>query len=131
MAPVAGSGDPVERIGFATEVLLREVLAHQAAVRALIAASVTRPAMAGVRPGRRIGLIDEALRPLNATMAARRPAEFEQLKRGLSIVVSAEALFTLTDLLGLAPDAAIASAAATARSLTAAAIAAAGPEPAA
>jgi AcrR family transcriptional regulator len=127
MAPVAGSGDPVERIGFATEVLLREVLAHQAAVRALIAASVTRPGMAGVRPGRRIGLIDEALRPLNATMAVRQPAEFEQLKRGLSIVVSAEALFTLTDLLGLAPDAAIASAAATARSLTAAAIATATP----
>jgi len=128
MAPVAGSDDPVERIGFATEVLLREVLGHQAAVRALIAASVTRPAMAGVRPGRRIGLIDEALRPLNATMAARRPAEFEQLKRGLSIVVSAEALFTLTDLLGLAPEAAIASAAATARSLTAAALAPAGPQ---
>lgn len=125
MAPVAGSSDPVERVGFATEVLLREVLAHQAAVRALIAASVTRPAMAGVRPGRRIGLIDEALRPLNATMAVRQPAEFEQLKRGLSIVVSAEALFTLTDLLGLGPDEAIATAAATARSLTAAAIAAA------
>jgi AcrR family transcriptional regulator len=127
MAPVAGSDDPVERIGFATEVLLREVLRHQAAVRALIAASVTKPDTAGVRPGRRIGLIDEALRPLNATMALRRPAEFEQLKRGLSIVVSAEALFSLTDLLGLAPEAAIASAAATARSLTAAAIASAAP----
>ena len=127
MAPVAGSGDPVERIGFATEVLLREVLAQQAAVRALIAASVARPAMAGVRPGRRIGLIDEALRPLDTTMAVRSPEEFEQLKRGLSIVVSAEALFTLTDLLGLGPEAAIASAVATARSLTAAAIAAAAP----
>jgi AcrR family transcriptional regulator len=127
MAPMAGSDDPVERIGFATEVLLREVLGHQAAVRALIAASVTRPAAAGVRPGRRIGLIDEALRPLNATMAQLRPAEFAQLKRGLAIVVSAEALFSLTDLLGLAPEAAVASAAATARSLTAAAIASAAP----
>jgi AcrR family transcriptional regulator len=124
MAPVAGSGDPVERIGFATEVLLREVLAHQGAVRALIAASITRPAAAGVRPGRRIGLIDEALRPLNATMAVRRPAQFEQLKRGLAVVVSAEALFTLTDLVGLAPEEAVASAVRTARSLTAAAIAA-------
>jgi AcrR family transcriptional regulator len=123
MAPMADSGDPVERVGFATEVLLREVLAHQAAVRALIAASVTRPDAPGVRPGRRIGLIDEALRPLNETMALRRPADFEQLKRGLAIVVSAEALFTLTDLLGLPPETAIASTAATARSLTAAAIA--------
>ena len=129
MAPVAGSDDPVERIGFATEVLLREVLSHQAAVRALIAASVTKPAAAGVRPGRRIGLIDEALRPLSATMAVRRPAEFEQLKRGLAVVVSAEALFSLTDLLGLAPEAAIASAAATARALTAAAIASARAQP--
>ena len=60
MAPIAGSSDPVERIGFATEVLLREVLSHQAAVRALIAASVIRSDAAGVRPGRRIGLIDEA-----------------------------------------------------------------------
>jgi AcrR family transcriptional regulator len=127
MAPAASSRDPVERIAFATELLLREVLAHQAAVRALIAASVARPAMAGVRPGRRIGLIDEALRPLNATMAVRQPAEFEQLKRGLSIVVSAEALFTLTDLLGLAPEAAVASAVATARSLTTAAITATSP----
>jgi AcrR family transcriptional regulator len=124
MAPAAGSADPVERIGFATEVLLREVLAHQGAVRALIAASITRPAAAGVRPGRRIGLIDEALRPLNATMAVRRPAQFEQLKRGLAVVVSAEALFTLTDLVGLAPEEAVASAVRTARSLTAAAIAA-------
>jgi AcrR family transcriptional regulator len=124
MAPAAGSADPVERIGFATEVLLREVLAHQGAVRALIAASITRPAAAGVRPGRRIGLIDEALRPLNATMAVRRPAQFEQLKRGLAVVVSAEALFTLTDLVGLAPEEAVARAVRTARSLTAAAIAA-------
>ena len=49
MAPIAGSDDPVERIGFATEALLREVLRHQAAARALIAASVTKPDAAGVR----------------------------------------------------------------------------------
>ena len=55
-------------------------------------------------------------------MAVRQPARFEQLKRGLAVVVSAEALFTLTDLCGLAPDTAIASAAETARALTAAAI---------
>jgi AcrR family transcriptional regulator len=122
MEPVAGSDDPVERIGFATEVLLREVLAYQGAVRAMISASVTKPSAAPGRPGRRFGLIDEALRPLNATMAARQPRQFEQLRRGLAVVVSAEALFTLTDLYGLTPEAAIASAAQTARSLTAAAL---------
>jgi AcrR family transcriptional regulator len=121
MAPVAHSTDPVERIGFACEVLLREVLEYQGAVRAMIAAAVTRPG-AVARPGRRFGLIDEALRPLEATMAARQPARFEQLKRGLAVVVSAETLFTLTDLCGLTPELAIASAIETARSLTAAAI---------
>ena len=123
MAPVARSDDPVERVGFAAEFLLREVLAHQGAVRAMISASITRPADV-VRPGRRFGLIDEALRPLDDTMAVRQPEQFEQLKRGLAVVVSAEALFTLTDLCGLAPEEAIASAAATARSLTAAAVSA-------
>ena len=125
MEPVAESDDPVERIGFATEVLLREVLAHQGAVRAMISASITKPSAAALRPGRRFGLIDEALRPLNATMAVRQPAQFEQLKRGLAIVVSAETLFILTDLCGLTPEAAIASAVQTARTLTAAALSAA------
>ena len=125
MAPVARSGDPVERIGFAAEFLLREVLAYQGAVRVMIAASITKPPVTALRPGRRFGLIDEALRPLNETMAVRHPRQFEQLKRGLAVVISAEALFTLTDLYGLAPEEAIASAAATARAVTAAAISAA------
>lgn len=121
MAPIAHSDDPVERIGFATEVLLREVLAYQGAVRAMISAAITKPGVVA-RPGRRFGLIDEALRPLQGTMADRQPARFAQLKRGLAVVVSAETLFTLTDLCGLTPELAIASAIETARSLTAAAI---------
>jgi AcrR family transcriptional regulator len=120
MRPVAGSADPVERIRFATEALLREVLEYQGAVRAMIAAAITKPS-AGLRPARRLALIDEALRPLNDTMAIRDPAGFEQLKRGLAVVVSADALFTLTDLCGLAPEAADASAVETARALTASA----------
>jgi AcrR family transcriptional regulator len=121
MAPVGHSEDPVERIGFATEILLREVLAYQPAVRAMVAASVTRPG-AVHRPERRFGLIDEALRPLEDTMAVQQPARFAQLKRGLAVVVSAETLFTLTDQCGLTAELAIASAIETARSLTAAAI---------
>jgi AcrR family transcriptional regulator len=121
MAPVARSKDPVERIGFATEILLREVLAYQGAVRAMLAAALTKPAMAQ-RTGRRFRLIDEALRPLEDSMAVQQPARFAQLKRGLTVVVSAETLFTLTDVCGLTPELAIASAIETARSLTAAAI---------
>jgi hypothetical protein len=67
-------------------------------------------------------LIDEALRPLEASMAVRQPARFEQLKRGLAVVLSAETLFTLTDLCGLTPELAIASAIETARALTVATI---------
>jgi AcrR family transcriptional regulator len=121
MAPIARSDDAVERIGFATEVLLREVLAYQGAVRAMISAAIIKPGVVS-RPGRRFGLIDEALRPLEATMAVQQPARFAQLKRGLAVVVSAETLFTLTDLCGLTPELAIASAIETARSLVAAAI---------
>lgn len=118
LAPVAHSDDPVERVGYAAEVLLRGVLARQSAVRATIAGSITRPEVAAGRPGHRFGLIDEALAPL-----ARRadPAAVEQLRRDLAVVMSAEALFILTDLYGLAPDEAVASAVRTARTLTAAA----------
>jgi AcrR family transcriptional regulator len=121
LAGMAHSDDPVERIGYATEVLLRQVLAYERAVRAMIASAVTRPDIARL-PGRRFGLINEALRPLEDTMAVQQPARFEQLKRGLAVVLSAETLFTLTDLCGLTPELAIASAIETARSLTAAAI---------
>lgn len=116
LASVADSGDPVERVGCAAEALLRHVLLYQGAVRAMIAATITRPDEAVARPGHRFGLIDEALRPLAAGTAG-----LAQLKRDLAVVISAEALFTLTDLCGLSPEDAVASAVHTARTLTQAA----------
>src|ERR1700723_447755 len=64
LAPVAGSDDPVERVGYAAEVLFTGILARQSAVRAMIAASITRPDVATQRPGHRFALIDHALAPL-------------------------------------------------------------------
>jgi AcrR family transcriptional regulator len=122
LAPVADSADPVERIAFACEFLLRGVLAYQGAVRAMIAATITRPELAPVRPGLRFGLIDQALAPLEGTLTATDPAGLAQLKRDLAAVVSAEALFVLTDLAGLAPDDAIASLVRTATTITKAAL---------
>jgi AcrR family transcriptional regulator len=123
LRPVAHVDDPVERIACATEVLLRGVHAYQGSVRAMISASITRPAAATLRPGKRFGLIDEALVPF----AARADqAVVAQLKRDLAIVVSAEAFFNLTDLCGLTPEDAIASVVHTATTLTAAAVATAG-----
>ncbi|WP_055610182.1 TetR/AcrR family transcriptional regulator [Streptomyces phaeochromogenes] len=122
LAPVADSYDPVERVAFACEFLLRGIHTRQGSVRAMIAATITRPETVTTRPGIRFGLIDHALLPLEGTLGATDPDAFAQLKRDLAVVVSAEAFFTLTDLCGLAPDEAIASAVRTATTLTEAAV---------
>ena len=118
LAPVEASPDPAERVAFACEFLLRGVRAYQGSVRAAISHTITDPATARDRPGLRFGLIDHALAPFTASLA---PAAMTQLKLDLAVVVSAEAFFTLTDLCGLAPDDAIASAVHTATTLTRAA----------
>ncbi|KUN90155.1 TetR family transcriptional regulator [Streptomyces bungoensis] len=122
LEPVADNPDPVERVAYACEFLLRGILARQGSVRAMMAATLTRPEAAAARPGVRFGLIDQALLPLRDTLAATDPEAFAQLKRDLAVVVSAEALFTLTDLCALGPDEAVASAVRTARTLTRAAL---------
>ncbi|MGA7420187.1 MAG: TetR/AcrR family transcriptional regulator [Acidimicrobiales bacterium] len=119
---VADSGDPVERIGFACEFLLRGVLAYQGAVRAMISATITRSELAATRPGIRFGLIDEALAPLYDAPGVADRDDLAELKRDLSAVVSAEALFSLIDLSGVSPDDAIASLVRTARTVTEAAL---------
>jgi AcrR family transcriptional regulator len=118
LEPVADSSDPVERIAFACESLLRSVLAYQGAVRAMISATITRSDLAASRPGLRFGLIDQALAPLDDTLAVTDPDRLVQLKRDLAAVVSAEAFFSLTDLAGLTPDEAIASLVRTATTIT-------------
>jgi AcrR family transcriptional regulator len=122
LEPVVGSDDPVERIAAVTEFLLRHVLSREGVVRALIAATITRPGQAHARPGLRFGLIDSALAPLDDTLGATAPAALTQLKRDLTVVVSAEALFSLTDAGGLEPEEAIASIVHTAATLTRAAL---------
>ena len=118
LAPVETSDDPAERVAFACEHLLRGVHAFEGSVRAAISHTITAPDTANARPGLRFGLIDHALAPFAASLA---PAAMTRLKLGLAVVVSAEAFFTLTDLCGLAPDDAIASAVRTATTLTRAA----------
>jgi AcrR family transcriptional regulator len=120
LEPVAGSTDPVERIAAVTEHLLRHALAYQGAVRAMIAATITRPDDAQFRPGLRFGFIDAALAPLAA--GGVDEAVLAQLKRDLAVVVGAEALFSLIDLCGISPDDAVASIVHTATTLTRAAV---------
>ncbi|MFK4269821.1 hypothetical protein [Streptomyces milbemycinicus] len=93
------------------EFLLRGILARQGSVRAVIAATITRPQTVAMRPGIRF-------LPLEDTLGATDPDALAQLKQDLAVVVSAEALFTLTDLCGLGPDEAVSSAVRTASVLT-------------
>lgn len=118
LAPVADSTDPVERIGFAARVLLDGVLDNESAVRAMIAGSITRPELAKQRPGHRFGLIDAALAPAAGRLD---PAALTRIRHELAVVISADTLFTLTDLCGLSRSDAIDTAVRTAQVLTGAA----------
>lgn len=121
LSPVADSTDPVERVALACRVLLTGVLAYQGGVRAMIAATITQPALAGTRPDVRFELIDQALDPQSVPLL--KPAARDRLRRQLVVVVSAENLFCLTDRLGVGPDAAVEQIVAIATTLTQAAIA--------
>jgi AcrR family transcriptional regulator len=125
LAPVADSADPAERVAFACEYLLRGVHAYQGSVRAMISHTIVAPERAEARPGIRFKLIDYALGPFERATGpvSLPPAAMARLKQDLTIVVSAEALFVLTDLCGLSPDDAIAAAVRTATTLTKAAFA--------
>ncbi|MBU3066468.1 TetR/AcrR family transcriptional regulator [Nocardia sp. NEAU-G5] len=122
LEPVVGNTDPLARLEFATEFLLRRVVAYQGSVRAVIAATVVNPPRARERPGFRFGLIDEALDPVLPADTPAAAARLIQLKQDLAAVVSADALFSLTDLCGLNTDQAIASLQRTARTITQAAL---------
>jgi AcrR family transcriptional regulator len=121
-APVEASKDPVERVAFATRFLLHGIAERQAVVRSMISATIAQPDLSGkARPGIRFGLIEHALTPFIDLFEAADPDLLAQLRLDLAVVVSAEALFSLTDLCGLSVEDAIDSAEKTARTLTSAA----------
>ena len=121
LEPVAASADPVRRVAFASEFFLRSVLSYQAAVRAMISATITRPELAAHRPGIRFGLINQALDPIAGPLPLP-PQRLARLKHDLAAIISAEALFSLTDLCRLTPDDAVASLVRTATTITATAM---------
>jgi AcrR family transcriptional regulator len=119
MRPVEAVADPEERVGHAATVLLSEVAAYQGAVRVVMSAAIIRPTGPALRPGRRFALIDHALAPWAVQGSRAERAAVRQLKQDLAVVISAEAFFTLVDLCGLTPSAAVASGTHAARALTA------------
>ena|SRR5579862_9064505 len=122
LQPIAASADPLERIAFASEVFLRRILAYQGSVRAMIAATITRPEGAARRPGLRFAWIEYALAPAETPLELGDATVLARLKRDLAVVVSPEALFTLTDLCGLPPDDAIMQCVRLATTITASAL---------
>ena len=118
MAAGADPGDPVERVAYAAELLAKLVIERQGAIRALISVSITGRTARHVRPGYRFALIDQALSPLTRHDHSIDAATLEQLRRDLAVVISAEAVLTLTDLYALGPKATVASIVHTARLIT-------------
>jgi len=88
----------------------------------MISATMVQPELSRrARPGIRFGLIEHALAPFFGVFEAADPELLAQLRLDLAVVVSAEALFCLTDLCSLSVEDAIDSAEKTARTLTSAA----------
>jgi hypothetical protein len=109
-------------VAFAARFLLDGVAERQAVVRSMISATIAQPDLSSrARPGIRFGLIEYALAPFVDVLDAHDPELLAQLRLDLAVVVSAEALFCLTDLCGLSTEDATNSAEKTARTLTAAA----------
>lgn len=118
LAAGTNTGDPVERVAYAAELLARLVIERQGAIRALMSVSIARGTARTARPGYRFALIDQALAPLSARKPAIDPVTLEQLRRDLAVVISAEAVLTLVDLYSLDPEQAVASIVHTARLVT-------------
>ena len=117
-AASADRRDPVERVAYAADLLANLVIERQGAIRALISVSIARGNARDVRPGYRFALIDEALAPLYERNSGIDAPTLEQLRRDLAVVISAEAVLTLTDLYGLDSEAAVRSIVHTARLIT-------------
>ena len=122
LAPIDAVADPIERIAFTAEEFLRRVLTYQGSVRAMISATITRSATHATRPRLRFAWIEYALAPMQNGRGHLDAQTLAQLKQDLAVIISAEALFTLTDLCGLRPNEAIASAVRMATTITAATI---------
>ena len=118
LATDADPGNPVQRVAYAAELLARLVIDRQGAIRALISTTISRGTARHARPGYRFALIDQALAPLSGHEPGLDAATLEQLRRDLAVVISAEAVLTLTDLYGLDSKAAVASIVHTARLIT-------------
>lgn len=102
LAPLQDVVDPVLRVRHAADYLLTTMLRFQGSVRAVIGISLANPDSLARRPDLRVPLLQKALAPtiLDEALQGR-------LVEQLAVVVGPEALFVLTDVVGLDPDTAV------------------------
>jgi AcrR family transcriptional regulator len=95
-----GGGDPAERLDRAEAALHDMCYRWEKPLRAMLAASVTRPAARDVpvRQNRRSALIDAALAPARSRL---RPAEYRRLCAALALVFGTESMIVFSDVVGL------------------------------
>ncbi|WP_433887404.1 TetR/AcrR family transcriptional regulator [Streptomyces sp. CA-111067] len=102
LAPLHGVTDPVVRVRHAADYLLGTMLRFHRSVRAVIGLSLAAPDALDRRPDLRMPLLREALAP-----TPLGPAAQQRLVEQLAVVVGPEALFVLTDVVGLDADTAV------------------------
>ncbi len=100
--------DVAERLARVTGSLGRQVLEHEAELRAMLRLSLANPEARGELPfrkGRRIGWVADALEPLRAQMSA---ADHRRLVHAVASGLGIEAFVWLTDMAGLSRKQAVA-----------------------
>jgi AcrR family transcriptional regulator len=110
--------DPAQRLECVIERLTRQVVEHEAELRAQLRLSLdvgtVDPELLPLRKGRAIGWIEEALAPLKGQMTGR---EIHRLALAIRATTGIEALVWLTDVAGLTSRAAAELMRSSARSL--------------
>lgn len=96
--------DPAARLEMVTESIARQVLEHEAELRAMLRLSLESPPPASdalpLRQGRAIGWIEDALAPLRQRMSE---ADVHRLALAIRATLGIEPFVWLTDIGGLSP----------------------------
>lgn len=115
--------DPISRLELVTESVGRQVLEHEAELRAMLRLSLESPPPSPgtlpLRQGRVIGWIEDALSPLRDRMSA---SELRRLVLAIRATLGIESLVWLTDIGGLSGEEAVEIMRSSARTLVLSAI---------
>jgi AcrR family transcriptional regulator len=100
-----GEGDPAARLDEVAASLIRQIVEHEAELRAMLRVSLApdRPEDLDLpfRKGRRIMWVADALDPIRDEMPE---ADFERLVQAIALALGIEALVWLTDIAGLSRE---------------------------